>query len=294
MTSGYEEVLNHLLFHKALEEERGEKIERYLGLLERVQEGFDYASADYFERSLATAFHLVMDQSFDPWDIDLVRFSKAYIDRLRRVGTVNFTAAGRIVLMAWSVLRLQTQAILSSAEPVNPPVEDTWDSWDAAAGLYREPEDVDFTHQILTAQEPPLSEAFQRDASRPVTLLDLLDAFAKAFEEASGALKAPRPRRRPPIEALRGKIHREDLEEDIQRTWRLIRNLSKDVVRFSELCNGNRWDRATIFLSMLFLSMMGWVEIWQDDFPWGEVYLRPLREDQVVEVPVDLKEAQVA
>ncbi len=287
-------MLNHLLFHKALGEGGTEKIDRYLGLLERVQEGFDYSSEDRYERSVAAAFQLVVEQSFDPWDIDLVQFSKAYLGRLRRLGTVNFATAGRVVLLAWSVLKLQTQLLLSSAEPVNPPVEDFFDTWEIAPELFRAPEDVDFTHQILSAEEPPLREAFQRDITRPVTLLDLLEAFSHAFDEATGAIKTPQRRFKPPVDAIRGKVHREDLEEDIQQTWGRIQDLSKEVVGFSELSHGNGWDRATILLSILYLSKMGWLEIWQEDFPWGEVYLRPLVESQAIDLSEPIEEAAVA
>ncbi len=294
MRNAYQDVLSHLLFHKALEEERSEKIDRYVELLSKAHDGYEFSPNERFERSVVAAFELVMEQSFDPWDIDLVRFSKAYMNRLRRLGTVNFITAGRMILMAWSVLKLQTEALLSSVEPANPPGEEIYDSWDIIPGLYREPNDVDFTHRLLLEDEPPLKEAFQREVERPVTLLDLLDAFAKAFQETTGAVRIPSRPRRLGTEAIRGKVHREDLEEDIQHTWDLILGAEKEVVGLGELCNGDGWERATLFLSILFLSKMGWLEIWQEDFPWGEVYLRPLREDQLVEVLTEPLEAQEA
>lgn len=291
--TAYEEVLDHLLFHKALEEDHGASIDRYVGLLQRVQEGY-LAGEDGYERSVAAALQLVVEEAFDPWDIDLARFTKAYLKRLRRLGSVNFGAAGRVVLLAWSVLNLQTQRVLAEAEPVNPPAEPLFEAWDVTAELYQDPEDVDFTHQILAEEEPPLQEVFHRDLRQPVTLLDLLDAFSHALEEASGAVQAPRPRRRPTAAALRGKVHKEDLEEDLQATWERIRAPGKEVVGFSELCNGNRWDRATVFLSILFLAKIEWLEIWQEEFPLGEVFLRPLEDAPEVEVPTRLPAAEVA
>lgn len=294
MRSGYEEVLDHLLFHKALEEEGTEKIDQYLSLLGRANEDPSYAFHDKYEASVAAAFHLVVEQSFNPWDIDLVRFSKAYLERLRRLGTVNFSTAGRIVLLAWSVLKLQTQTVLSAAEPVNPLVGSQFDSWDVAPGFYGEPEDVEFTHDLLAGEETPLQESYHREVVVPVTLLDLLDAFSQAFDEAAGVVERPKTMRRLGSEAIRGKVHRDDLEEDIQSTWDRILLPNQEVVGLSELCNGDRWDRATVFLSILYLSQMGWVELWQEDLPWGEVYLRRLREDQVVLVVPEEGEAEAA
>jgi segregation and condensation protein A len=294
VSSSYGDVLNHLLFHKALEEDRSERIDRYLRMLESVRDGHPFPAEDPFERSVAAAFELVMEQSFDPWDIDLVRFCKAYIHRLRSMGTVNFVTAGRLILLAWSVLKLQTDVLLSNMEPVNPPEEDMFESWDLGAGLYEGPEDVEFTHQLLVEEEPPLREVLQREVQRPVTLLDLLEAFDQAFRETSGAIQAPKARPRRRMDSLRGKVHREDLEEDIRRTWSLIEARGKEVVGLSELCNGDRWEQATVFLSVLFLSRMGWVEVWQDELPCGEVYVKPLQRGPVELETTGMQTAQVA
>lgn len=275
MNDGYQEVLNHLLFHKALEEDAPDKIDRYVRLLERVQEGAELEGEDRFERSVAAAFQLVLEASFDPWDIDLVRFSQAYLDRLRRLGTVNFVSAGRVVLLAWSVLKLQSERVLADVDPTNPPPEDLLDAWDLDLDLYEAPQEVEFTHRVLGREEPPLQEALLREGVRPVTLVDLLDAFAQAFDQAAqGRAPAPHPQRRR-REALRGKVHKEDLEEDLRRTWERIRAQGAEVVALGDLCNGDRWERATLFLSVLFLARVGWLEVWQEDFPWGEIYLRP-------------------
>lgn len=295
MTEGYEELLNHLLWHKALEDDPTGKIDRYVALLERVQEGEEFGPEDRFERSVAAAFQLVTEASFDPWDIDLVRFSQAYLERVRRLGTVNFVTAGRLVLLAWSVLKLQAERVLASTEPANPPVDGLGDPWDGALDLYEAPEEVEFTHRLLTDEEPPLREAFHREVVRPVTLLDLLDAFEQAFQEAaSGAVVAPRPRRPLPAEGLRGKVHKEDLEEDLRGTWERIRGHGGDVVPLGALCNGDRWERATHFLSVLFLARVGWLEVWQEDFPWGEIFLRPLTDEEPGELAWQPAAAEVA
>lgn len=294
MRDGYDDVLNHLLFHKALDEEGDGKIDRYVALLEQVQEGEERGFEDRFERSVAAVFQLVVDASFDPWDIDLVQFSEAYLGRVRENGTVNFVTAGRIVLLAWSVLKLQSERVLAAKEPVNPPPEAVFDPWDVPLDLYEAPEEVEFTHQVLEDTEPPLREALYREVVRPITLLDLLDAFEHAFEEASGAVPTPKPRRRPPSEALRGKVHKEDLEEDLRRTWDLIRGQGTEVVALADLCNGDRWERATHFLSVLFLARVGWLKVWQEDFPWGAILLRPLEEGDASDLVVEPPAAEVA
>ena len=292
--AGYEKVMDHLLFHQALEEEEPEKMTRYVQLLNRVQDGRIVPTADRYEDSVVTAFELVLEDSFDPWDIDLARFSREYLKRLRRLGTVNFVAAGRLVLLAWSVLKLQSERILSTAETVNPPLEEIDDGWDVMPGFYQAPEQVDLTHQILHGEEPPLKEGFHREIQRPVSLVDLLEALEQAFHETSGAVATPSNLEpTPAVEGLRDKLHREDLAEDLQWAWDRIRARGEEVTRLGELNHGDPWDRATLFLSVLFLADMGWLEVWQKKLPHGEVYLRPLHEDETI-TPEALPAPEVA
>lgn len=294
MTEEYHEVLNHLLFHKVLEEDGTGKVDEYVALLERVQAGYTFAEEARFERHIASVFRLVMEQSFDPWDIDLARFSKAYLQRVRRLGSVNFITAGRLIHLAWSVLKLKSELTLSGAAPVNPSAGEAFEEWDIGPDFYADPGDVDFTHDLLQTANPPLQEAFHREVTRPVTLMDLLHAFTQAFQESSVAVA--RPRGPPPLrpEEIREKVHQEDLEEDLRRTWAAITGLDQDVVGLSQLPHRDAWERATVFLSILFLSRLGWIEIWQEDFPWGEVYLRPLRTEAADPPPLAPLAAEVA
>ncbi len=281
--AGYDKVMGHLLFHQALEEEEPEKMARYVQILDRVQEGRVVPTQNRYEDSVVTAFELVLEDSFDPWDIDLARFSREYLKRLRQLGSVNFVAAGRLVLLAWSVLKLQSEMILSTAESVNPPAEELDDGWDVMPGFYEAPEQVDLTHQILHGEEPPLKEGFHREIQRPVSLVDLLEALDQAFGDTSGAIAvAPLPSSASIHEDLRDNLHREDLAEDLQWTWDLIRAGGGGVMRMSDLSQGDPWDRATLFLSVLFLADMGWLEVWQKKLPYGAVYLRPLHEEGVI------------
>ncbi|MCJ2554693.1 MAG: hypothetical protein LN410_00605 [Candidatus Thermoplasmatota archaeon] len=291
---GYERVMDHLLFHQALEEEEPEKMARYVQLLNRVQEGRIVPTANRYEDSVVAAFELVLEDSFDPWDIDLAHFSREYLKRLRRLETVNFVAAGRLVLLAWSVLKLQSEMILSTAEAVNPPPEEIDDGWDVMPGFYQAPEQVDLTHQILHGEDPPLKEGFHREIQRPVSLVDLLEALDQAFHETPGVVATPSNREpTPAVEGLRNKLHREDLAEDLQWAWDRIRARGEEVTRLGDLNHGNPWDRATLFLSVLFLADMGWLEVWQKKLPHGEVYLRPLHEDENI-TPEALPAPEVA
>ena len=106
-------VLGHLMFHKALiDEGRGaEKIDRYLGLL-RSAEGEHQAAGGPLDRSLQMVFELVLSNDMDPWDVDLMKFAKLYGQRMQSE-EVDFIVAGKIMHMAWSILRMQSCEVLN-------------------------------------------------------------------------------------------------------------------------------------------------------------------------------------
>ena len=117
-----EKMLRYLVFHRSLlgeAEDTSALLERYLTLVENLKEGVHLVIPDPFQKATALLFELVMDQEFDPWEIDLVKFTQAYLDRVKEDGGVNFAIAGRLVYMAWSILYLQSEVLLRSRE--NPP-----------------------------------------------------------------------------------------------------------------------------------------------------------------------------
>src|SRR2546427_12100549 len=96
MSENYQTVLNHLLFHKALisETEGGQRINRYLGMLNEIDQGMHVAVRDPFEKSIVAAFELVLERHLDPWEINLVQFTKLFMDKVKKDGAVNFVTAG--------------------------------------------------------------------------------------------------------------------------------------------------------------------------------------------------------
>src|SRR4030043_207185 len=79
------EVINHLLFHKALldEQQDASRINEYITMLQQTYKGEHLSIEDPFDRSIALAFELVLNNQFNPWGIDLVSFSTLYIKRAK-------------------------------------------------------------------------------------------------------------------------------------------------------------------------------------------------------------------
>lgn len=303
MRENYEAVLNHLLFHKSLisEQESGTRIAKYLHMIEEINHGMHIACRDPVEKSVAAAFELVMEHKFDPWDINLVEFTKMYLKKVKSDGSVNFVVAGRLILMAWSILKLQSDEVLVDAEPVVAGDECFFSDWDIPPDFYQDPEDLDYTNAIVNTGRAPLKRSVRREEKRRVTLIELADAFDEARREAEHRKK---------IEALRlanveevkevefhTKVHKENLSEDMVTTWSRIKQFNGQAVPLHNLWENDVWDRVSVFVSVLFLCMMEKVKLWQRRMPHGEIFVKRLADDQELtkeELRETLTEEQLA
>lgn len=272
-------ILNHLLFHKSIVREADSQIDidNYLDVLQKVDEGMHVVIEDPVEKAIAIAFQLVMDEKYDPWELDLMEFTRLYLRRIKAEDEVNFIVAGRIVLWAWSVLRLQSDKVLSNADR-SPGVEEFYfDGWDVS-DLYQDETDVDYSQRVLMSPEPLINEAVRSNSVRPVSLISLLEAFDEARNEIE--LKRHiqthldiQPEEEPFIPP--DKLHSEDLEENISITWQRI-CLHDDCgwMPITEIWNNDPEDRVKTFVSSLFLAKMQKIAMRQRSFPHGDIMLR--------------------
>src|SRR4030042_1630727 len=118
INSECESILSHLMFHRSvIGEQDGEfkrhQLENYVGMVEQMQNGTYFLSNDPFERSVAMTFELIIQNKLNPWEIDLIEFSKMYLSRVRKSDEVNLIVAGKLVYMAWELFKLQTEDLLT-------------------------------------------------------------------------------------------------------------------------------------------------------------------------------------
>ncbi|UCD93178.1 MAG: hypothetical protein JSV43_04585, partial [Methanobacteriota archaeon] len=261
MKVNYEAVLNHLLFHKSLisEEDDSRRIDRYLHMVEEIDKGMHIVVDDPFEKSIAAMFELVIEHQFDPWDVNLREFTKMYLKQMKKGSYVNFVVAGKLVLMAWSILKLQSEEVLVWAEPPTEQEDYFFGDWDLDPTVYQDPEDLDFTHAVLNRPDPPVTKPVRTQNTRPVTLIELVDAFDEARKEADLQMRINELRanaKKPIPHDFGEKLHKENLTEDISLTWKRLHAFNGQTVPLHKLYNHDIWDRVTIFVSVLFLAMM--------------------------------------
>ncbi len=296
------EVMSHLIFHKSLidEEDSGDRLTTYMEMVRNLQEGAHLAMENPFDKSIAITLELVLTEHLDPWDVNLIEFSKFYLKRVRKEKDIDFITAGRIMLMAWSVLRLQTEEVLTAIERAKEEANGDFADWfdDAPDWVAYEEPDYAYTREVLRKEEPVIEERVQRRTPRPVTLLELVDAFEEARRESElrkeietkRVVARERIKRERDVKVSR-MMHKESLEEDIVETWTRILTHNGSTIELEELHKDGVNDYLTIFVAVLFLALHGRIKLWQKRFPFGPIYLKKLKDGELGE---ELRKAQAA
>ena len=288
-----ERMLDYLIFHKSLLDDgrgadgRAALLDRYMGLVRDLKEGVHVVIDDPVEKATALLFELVVDAAFDPWEIDLVRFTQSYLERIRGDGKFDFAVSGRLVYMAWSILFLQSRDLLAHREtarpeegPTEPPLDPSEPELgdDGYLGELTTPESVQMTSAILESAGPPvLEEMIRHSETRPVSLLELVNAFGTAEAEARRSLRLEelrdrlREEQRAPPEVL---VHGDVPEQDLVDAWEACsRHAVGAEFPFRELWRPSEGrDRiVALFLAVLFLARENVLE---------------LRQERLVETPI--------
>jgi len=280
-----QQLVNHLLFHKALIDERNdaERINDYIRLVKERGQGHHVGIEDPFDRSISLAFELVLDQGMDPWAIDLVRFTSLYMDRVKQGAQIDLITAGKLLHMAWSILRMQSEKLRQSAEPPPEPEPEEM-GWDDLPTMDEIPSDVDAAYNERVLQANPddlLDEKVRHKGDRKVTLMELVEALESARREADAraALVEKRETEKANRSAARtrkaeGAAHREDTEGDIREVWERILGQNGVPIPITSIQEKSKEDMVKTLVSILFLARANKIRIWQDNFPYGMIYVQ--------------------
>lgn len=267
-------VLDYLIFHRSLlgeSDQPGRLLERYLALVQNLKEGVHVVIPDPFQKATAVLFELVMQEEFDPWEIDLARFTQVYLERVRAEGGVDFAVAGRLLYMAWSILYLQSEELLKTRGNPPEPGPDEAAVDDGFLSDMETPEALDVTQVVLgSADPPPLVQMVRHAETRPVSLLELVNAFGEAEAEARRSLRIEqlrerlREEQRAPPEVL---VHGDIPERDLADAWEAAMGHPKGEA-FPLLglwrSTSGRDRLVALFLACLFLAREQVLELHQE------------------------------
>ena len=266
--------------------------------IERLVEIADLESAEHqslidpFDRSVALVFQMFNDATLDPWDVDLNVFIRQFNQRIKDASNIDLPTCGRLIRMAWQVLHGQAATLLERAERAEEDWED--DPW-AMEGWQTsfEEDEYNFSVGIITGQTtdalPDLLDGrIKREEGRPVTLAELLLSLQDAREASEERAIRETSRLKHAAEAadwmsdVTERLHKEDIEGDIQRCWEAMRTISPDgapttVEKIAKvLCerHGDEDGEVTGFVSALFLTHRGYTDLWQMEHPDGDIFLQ--------------------
>ena len=260
---------------------------------------------DPFDRSVALVFQMFQSNDLDPWDVDLSSFLEMFSTRIESSENIDLPTCGRLIRMAWSILRNQASTLIEKQERAfDFDEEDTWDfegGWETDF----DDDDYNFSVGVLSgAADDVLPTIFEgrvhRDEGRPVTLGELLMGLQEAgrlAEEQRTRERIAKERRdalSTARERFKGSLHVEDLEGDLERTWYALRiradsekksvglkDVSEELMSMAldsgvEHGEAKAEAQVTALVSALFLTNRGYTELSQEPGRNGKVTLVPL------------------
>jgi chromatin segregation and condensation protein Rec8/ScpA/Scc1 (kleisin family) len=254
---------------------------------------------------VALVLQLFQSSDLDPWDVDLSSFLEMFNERIKESENIDLPTCGRLVRMAWCILRGQASTLLERQENAFDFEEE--EVWDFDGGWESEFDDADYNFSlgVLTgAADEALPQMFEgrihRDESRPVTLGELLMGLQSAGrlaaeqrlrEEIAKERREANTRAR---ERFSGSLHIEDLEGDLQRTWESLKIRSRGAgkpislgdlvedISSKSVESGIPKEEAeaeaqvTALVSALFLTNRGYVDLNQENGRNGKITLKDL------------------
>jgi hypothetical protein len=180
-------------------------------------------------------------------------------------------------MMAWNILKTQSDEILIRADRVDEPQDFYFDGWDMNSFVDESQTGISYGQMVLQSDSPPLTAAVHATDTRAVTLMSLIEAFDEAREEMELKERIKKFAKNLDLVQpnLSGQMHKENLQDDISLTWRRICALNEPWIPISKLWSGdNVYDRVTVFVSTLFLAKMQKIELKQQKFPYGEIMIK--------------------
>ena len=272
-----------------------------LSTLEEAEHQF---LVDPFDRSVALVFQMFQSSDLDPWDVDLSNFIEMFNDRIEKAENIDLPSCGRMIRMAWTILRGQANSLIDRQERSIEFEEDS--EWDFEVGWEADFDDAEYNFSlgVMTgAADDALPSIFEgrihREEGRPVTLGELLIGLQDASriaEEQRTRERIAKERREAQVRArnrFSGSLHVEDLEGDLKRTWEALktrssasestclREVAAELNKISMVAGVEEKDaktesQVTAFVSTLFLTNRGYISLNQEDGYNGRIVLEDL------------------
>jgi segregation and condensation protein A len=265
----------------------------------RDSEGPDRDDGEEAVEPVEVLVQLAEEGEIDPWDVDLVDATDAFLDRLAET---DLRTSGRALFYAAVLLRMKSDALLEPDDEPDPEPE----PWEAAlegpGGPLVEDAADDAGFDPVDALEAEMDRRLERKQARGSP--ETLDELVRELREAEGESWWKRRREYDTSESPRGgqrgtqtldyrtadarrddaeptaadvtdTAHSEDIEASIDAVREAIAvhyDRGRDEVLFAEVRDAAATP-VTTYLAVLFLSHRGVVTLQQDDL-FGDLWIR--------------------
>ena len=272
------QVVNHLLFHKAMVGIDGEKIDQYIEIAGTASSAAEVSTIeDPFTRSVTLLFMLVKEHGLDPWSLDLKHLIQEYQKYALNDDDLDLPLAGSVLGWAWDVLRLRATGAIEATEPIPEP-QPEWVEFDFGW-------EPTYAEQLEDSAEPPIEESVLFRGERRVTLMELVGALEDA-RNAETERKARLERRKQLREAREAvlsevadkigeRLHNDDPSHYKEIVWQRINEFNGKPIPMGDLLD--RPEKASIvrtFVGSLFLAREGRIDIIQKDLESHSIYIK--------------------
>ena len=235
---------------------------------------------------------LAEDGDIDPWDIDIVAVTDAY---LAKIEAADLRLSGRALFYASVLLRMKSEVLLQQidqGEPETPPEPELPDPWDPEAPPGPDPinaleQEMDRRLERKQARGKPetldelvreLREIERRRWWKPHREYDTSDSpqgYARGTQTIEYHHGDDRRMADEPTEGeVTGATHEEDVDELVERVWEAIAEqfeAGRREVLFAEI-DGVGGSRVRTYLGILFLTTRGRIKLEQDTL-FGDLWI---------------------
>ena len=274
------QVVNHLLFHKAMVGVDIDRVDQYIEIADGASSAAEVSTIeDPFTRSVTLLFMLVKEHGLDPWSLDMKHLIMEYQKYALKDDDLDLPLAGSVLGWAWDVLKMRANGAIDATEPIPEPQPD-WVDFDFGW-------EPTYAEQLEDSIEPPIEESVLFRGERRVTLMELVGALEDA-RNVENERKARLERRRQLKEAresvlsevaekLSDKLHLDDPTQYKEKVWQRINEFNGKPIPIGDLLD--RPEKASVvrtFVGSLFLAREGRIDIIQKELDSHSIYVKNL------------------
>jgi len=175
-------------------------------------------------------YEVIAWEGLNPWDLDIVKLSKAFISYLQKMDELDFRIPAKYIMVACVLLKMKSDYLRAFKEQVTGEQEQE---------LQEELESLD---EEETFEINPLDIPPRREPLRKVTVSELVNALAKVLNSHKGKVSRKRKLRKD-IDITGDNIN-ERIKNLYERINSILLRLSKKEIGFSKLVG--KWERDEI------------------------------------------------